>query len=112
MVLIASSARGQSFEAAQPAGKEHNALLEVPYGVAGEVAATARDFATFRDKQWEILTFAQIGAGAADTETSLYNFRHCPTCQEIGDSRFIIGVHPDAHKYIIAGLVEIAAEAV
>lgn len=110
--LIAWSARAQSFEPAQPSGKEHSGLFAIPRGVSGEVAATARDFVTFRDKQWEVLTIAQIGAASADAETTLYNFRYCATCQEVGVSRLILGSRPDAHKYIVAGLVEITTEAV
>jgi hypothetical protein len=83
-----------------------------PEGGRYTIQNRARDFATFRDKQWEILTFAQIGAATADAETSLYNIRHDPTIREIGISRFIIGSRPDAHKYIVAGLVEITSEAV
>ena len=99
-------------ELTQAAGKEHGALVAIPLGLAGEVAATARDFATLHDKQWEILTFAQIGAASADAETSLYNLRHCASCQEIGTTRFVVGSRPDAHKYIVAGFVEITLEAV
>ena len=102
----------ERIEPAQSAGKTHGVLVAIPLGVAGEVAATARDFATFHDKQWTILTFAQIGAATADAQTSLYNLRHCPTCREVGASRFVVGSSPDAHKYAIAGLVEITVEAV
>jgi hypothetical protein len=108
--LITASARAQQFEPAHPAGKEHDALLAIPRGVAGEIAATARDFATFHDKQWQVLTFAQIAAGSADAETTHYNFRHSPTLREIGVSRFVVGSRPDAHKYIVAGLIEITVE--
>lgn len=109
--VLASSACAQQFEAAHPAGREHAGFYAVPRGIAGEVAATARDFATFRDKQWEILTLAQIGAASADAETSLYNIRNDPSVHEIGVSRYFIGSRPDAHKYILAGLVEITVEA-
>lgn len=109
--LFASSAAAQDFVAAQPSGREHGGLFAFPRGVAGEVAATVKDFATFRDKQWEILTLAQIGAASADAETSLYNIRNDPTVHEIGVSRYFIGSRPDAHKYILAGLVEITVEA-
>jgi len=111
VLLFASSAAAQRFEAPRASGREHGGLFAVPRGVAGEVAKTARDFATFRDKQWEILTFAQIGAASADAETSLYNLRNDPSIREIGVSRFLIGSRPDAHKYIAAGLVEIMVEA-
>ena len=109
--LFASSAAAQHFEGVQPSGRKRGGLFAAPRGVAGEVAATARDFATFRDKQWEILTFAQIGAATADAQTSLYNIRNDPSIREIGVSRFFIGSRPDAHKYIVAGLVEITLEA-
>jgi hypothetical protein len=81
--LFASSATAQHFEAAQPSGREHGGFFAVPRGVAGEVAATVRDFATFRDKQWEILTLAQIGAASADAETSLYNMRNDPSMKSV-----------------------------
>lgn len=109
MFLITSTAKAQRFETARPAGKEHGSI---PRGVVTEIAASARDFATFRDPQWEILTIAQIGAASADAETSLYNLRHSPSIREVGPSRFVIGAHPDAHKYIIAGIIEITVAAV
>ncbi len=112
VLLIATNAGAQQFVPAQPSGKEHSGLFAIPHGVAGEIAATAHDFATFRDKQWEILTIAQIGAASADAETSLYNFSRCADCREVGFSRYFLGSRPDAHKYIVAGLVEITAEAV
>lgn len=110
--LVVPGAGGQNFSAVQPSGKESGGLLAVPRGIAGEVGASARDFATFRDKQWEILTLAQIAAASADAETSLHNFRQDPTMREVGISRFIIGSRPDAHKYLVAGLVEITVESV
>jgi hypothetical protein len=81
-------------------------------GFAHEVKATARDFVTFRDPQWSALTMAQIGAAAADEVTTLNNFRICATCMEIGPSRFFVGQRPDAHKFIVAGVIEIGVEAV
>src|SRR5580692_5992136 len=111
LFLLASCASGQRFESSQPAGREHSGVMAVPRGMAGELTATVRDFATFRDKEWEILTFAQIAAGAADAETSLYNLRNDSSSREIGVTRFFIGSRPDAHKYILAGLVEITLEA-
>jgi hypothetical protein len=111
MFLAVSSAKAQHFEAARWAGKKHGAILAIPRGVGGELGATARDFATFHDPQWEILTIAQIGAATADAETSLYNLRHAPSMREIGISRYVIGTRPDAHKYIIAGIIEITVEA-
>jgi hypothetical protein len=112
MFLLVSSAKAQHFEATHWAGKKHGAILAIPRGVGGELAVTARDFATFRDAQWEILTIAQIGAATADAETSLYNLRHSPSMREIGISRYVIGTRPDAHKYIIAGIIETTVEAV
>jgi len=59
-----------------------------------------------------LLTLAQIAASTADAQTSLANLRRCPNCLETGSSRLVVGAHPDAHKYIIAGIVEIGIEAV
>jgi hypothetical protein len=112
MFLVVSSAKAQHFEATHWAGKKHGAILAIPRGVAEELAASARDFATFRDPQWEILTIVQIGAATADAETSLYNLRRSPSIREIGISRYVIGTRPDAHKYVIAGIIEITVEAV
>jgi hypothetical protein len=95
-----------------PAGRVPNTFLSKPQGVAREVAATARDFATFRDPQWSVLTLGQIGAGTADMVTSLDNLHNCPSCREVGVSRFFVGTHPDTHKYIVGGLLEIGVEAV
>ena len=111
-LLIGPSAHAQQIEKVQPAGKVRSVFLAKPIALADEVAATARDFAMFRDKQWSILTIAQIGAATADAQTSLNNLRNCPSCGEAGVSRFFVGVHPDAHKYIVAGIVEIGVEAV
>jgi hypothetical protein len=97
---------------ARPAGMGANMFLSKPQGVAHEVAVTARDFATFRDPQWSVLTLGQIGAGTVDMVTSLNNLHSCPSCKEIGVSRFFVGAHPDAHKYIVGGILEIGIEAV
>jgi hypothetical protein len=111
-LLVAPIARAQQLEIVQPAGTGGNELLSKPIGVAREVAATARDFVTLRDSQWSGLTMAQIGAASADAVTSLNNFHSCPSCLETGVSRFFVGQHPDAHKYIIGGAIEIGVEAV
>ena len=66
----------------------------------------------FRDPQWSILTIGQIGAASADAVTSLNNLHTCPSCSETGVSRSFVGQHPDAHKYIIGGAIEIGVEAV
>lgn len=112
VLLIAASAGAQQFEPAQLAGRGNGVFFAVPFGVAREVAGTAQDLATSRDRQWQFLTFAQIGASTADVQTTMYNFHHCPSCQEIGVSRFIVGRHPDMHKYVVSGVIEIAAEVV
>ncbi len=112
VLFFTSSAPAQTLEKVQPSGKVRHALLAKPVGLAKEVAATARDLVTFRDKRWSVLTLAQIGAAAADAKTSLNNLHDCATCEEKGISRFFVGQHPDAHKYIIAGAVEIGVEAV
>ncbi len=66
----------------------------------------------FRDPQWSVLTIGQIGASSADAVTSLNNLHSCPSCLEIGVSRFFVGQHPDAHKYVVGGAIEIGVEAV
>ena len=81
-------------------------------GLAAETGAAARDLVTFRDPGWSLLTIAQIAAASADAETSLNVFHRCRTCVEAGTSRLVVGIHPDLHKYAIAGLVEISVEAV
>jgi hypothetical protein len=111
-LLVSPIAYAQQIEKVQPAGTARNELLSKPIGVAREVAATARDFATFRDPQWSALIIAQIGAASADAVTSLNNLHSCPSCSETGVSRFFVGAHPDAHKYIIGGAIEIGVEAV
>lgn len=111
-LLIGPGVHAQQVEKVQPAGRARNPRLAKPIGLAEEVAAIARDFATFRDKQWSILTLAQIGAAAADAQTSLNNLHNCLSCSEVGVTRFFVGAHPDAHKYIVAGIIEIGVEAV
>jgi hypothetical protein len=110
--LLSPIACAQQIEKVQPAGTVRNELLSKPIGVAREVAATARDFVTFRDPQWSVLTLGQIGAASADAITSLNNLHSCPSCSETGVSRLFVGQHPDAHKYIIGGAIEIGIEAV
>jgi hypothetical protein len=97
---------------AVPAAKEPNLLISKARALAFETGATARDLETFRDPGWEGLTILQIGAATIDAKTSLDNFRRYPTQDEIGVSRLVVGRHPDAHKYLIAGLIEISIEAV
>jgi len=97
---------------AEPRAKVRNVILSAPAGIAREVHAAARDFASFRDPAWSALTFMQIGAASADLATSLDNLHSCPTCVETGVSRLFVGQHPDAHKYIIGGIFEIGMEAV
>ncbi len=111
-LLLSPIAQSQQIEKIQPSTAVRNALLSKPVGVARELRATARDFVTFRDPQWSVLTFAQIGAASADAVTSLNNLHTCPGCYENGLSTFLGGQRPDAHKYIIAGVIEISIEAV
>ena len=111
-VLHPPFARCQQIEKANPPVPPRSELLSKPLGFAREVKATARDFATFRDPQWSALTIAQIGAATADEVTTLNNLRICPTCTEIGPSRLFVGQRPDAHKFIVAGVLEIGVEAV
>lgn len=105
-------AQSQQIEKVQPVAAVRNVIASKPMGVAREVAATSRDFVMFRDPQWSVLTIGQIGAASADAVTSLNNLDTCPSCSETGMSRFFVGQHPDAHKYIIGGAIEIGVEAV
>ena len=111
-LLLASIAHAQEIEKPKPAGTAHHGIFRAPLAIADQVAITGRDFATFRDPQWSVLTLAQIGAGTADTVTSLNYIHTCHRCVEIGPSRFLVGQHPDAHKFYIAGAVEVTVEAV
>lgn len=111
-LLAASGARAQELEKVQPAGNVRIALIAVPLGVARQYRLSARDLVTFRDPQWSVLTIAQIGAATADAVTSLNNLNHCTGCEETGASRLFVGRHPDLHKYLIAGIIEVSAEAV
>ena len=110
--LATSSLGAQEFVGSQPATKDSGALEIVAGGLATETGAAARDLVTFRDRKWTLLTVAQIGAATADAETTLYNFHRCPACVEKGIARLVVGRRPDAHKYAIAGLIEIRVEAV
>jgi hypothetical protein len=112
MIVAGPGASPLPVESVHPAGIVTNIILSKLFGIAREVGSAARDFATFRDPQWSALTIAQIGAGTADMVTSLNNLHSCPSCVEVGPSRFFIGEHPDAHKYIIGGILEIGIEAV
>jgi hypothetical protein len=111
-LLLASIAHSQEIEKPKPAGTAHHGVLGVPLAVAGQVAIAGRDFATFRDPQWSVLTLAEIGAGTADAVTSLNYMHMCHHCVEIGPSRIFVGQHPDAHKYFIAGAIEITVQAI
>ena len=112
VLLYSPISRSQQIERVQPPAPPPSELISKPLGFAREVRAAARDFVTFRDPQWSALTIAQIGAATADEVTTLNNFRICSTCAEIGPSRFFVGQRPDAHKFIIAGVLEIGIEAV
>jgi hypothetical protein len=111
-ILIVANARAQEFVRSKPAGRQDNVFVAVSTGLAVETRATARDLVTFRDRNWSLLTLAQIAASTADAQTSLHNFHICTACEETGISRFVVGRRPDAHKYIVAGFVEIGVEAV
>jgi hypothetical protein len=112
MIVVVAGASPLPVESVHPAGIVTNMFLSKPVGIAREVRSAARDFATFRDPQWSVLTIGQIGAGTADMVTSLNNLHSCSSCQEVGPARFFIGAHPDAHKYIVGGILEIGIEAV
>ena len=110
--VLSQVASAQQIDKVQPAGTARIELLSTPIKVAREVAVTARDFVTIRDPPWTILTAGQIGAASADAATSLNNLHNCPSCSETGVSRFFVGRHPDTHKYLIGGAIEISVEAV
>ena len=111
-LLLSPAASAQQIEKVQPVSAVREAILSKSRGIARETAATSRDLVMFRDPQWSALTIAQIGAASADAVTSLNNLHSCKSCFETGVSRFVVGQHPDAHKYIIAGAIEIGVEAV
>jgi hypothetical protein len=113
IALLATQAAGaQDLDLPHPAGRQNNRFVSIAGGLAAQTRSTARDLATFRDPNWTVLTLAQIAAAGADTKTTLDNFHRCPGCFESGYSRYFIGNRPDAHKYILAGIVEIGVEAV
>ena len=95
-----------------PTATSKGFLLPRLRGLASEAKATARDFVSFPDPKWKALTGAQIAAATADAHTSLQSLHRCSYYQEVGSTKFVIGTHPDRHKYPLAGLVEVSAEAV
>jgi hypothetical protein len=111
VLSVAVAAHAQGVEKVQPAGAVRSAVVAVPRAIAREYKFSVTDFATFRDPHWSVLTLAQIGAASADAVTSVNNLNHCH-CMETGPSRIFIGEHPDLHKYLIAGFIEVSAEAV
>jgi hypothetical protein len=111
-LLVTTSVSAQEFVRSQPAGRDANVIPAESGGLVAETRATVRDLVTFRDQRWTLLTIAQIAASTADAETSLHNFHRCPTCLETGISKLVVGRRPGAHKYVIAGFVEIGVEAV
>jgi hypothetical protein len=112
LLVFAASVGAQDFVRIQPAGRDSNVFAAATEGLAAETGAAARDLVTFRDPGWSLLTIAQIASASADVKTSLDVFHRCRTCVEAGISRLVVGIHPDLHKYAIAGLVEIGVEAV
>jgi len=110
-LIVNRSVYAQNFVASQPTEKHPSAIAALSSGLAGEGRATVHELVTFRDPRWTMLTIAQIAVSSADVATSLHNFHRCPTCIETGISRIVVGRRPDAHKYIIAGIVELGVEA-
>jgi|SRR5580704_4451719 hypothetical protein len=110
--LLSTNVHSQQNEKVQPADSFRKELVSRPLGIVRQVRATARDFIMFRDPQWSVLTIGQIGAASADAVTSLNNLHACASCSENGVSAIFVGQHPDAHKYVIAGAIEIGVEAV
>lgn len=112
VLLFCPIVRSQQTENVPILADVRNVILSKPLAVTREVASASKAFARFRDPQWSALTIAQIGAASADAATSLNNFQRCPACLETGFSKYFVGEHPDAHKYVLAGAMEIGAEAV
>jgi hypothetical protein len=110
--LATFSVGAQEFARSRPARRASSEFGAIAGGLVTETGAAARDLVTLHDPKWTFLTIAQIGAATADAETSLHNFHRCPTCVEKGIARLVVGGRPDAHKYIVAGLIEISVEAV
>ncbi len=110
--LATFSVGAQEFARSRPARRASSEFGAIAGGLVTETGAAARDLVTLHDPKWAFLTIAQIGAATADAETSLHNFHRCPTCVEKGIARLVVGGRPDAHKYIVAGLIEISVEAV
>jgi hypothetical protein len=111
-LLSTVSVNAQEFDRNPPSGKDSRVITIFTSGLAAETRAAARDLVTFRDREWSVLTIAQVAAATVDAETSLHNFHRCPVCTETGISRVVVGRRPDIHKYAIAGLVEIGVEAI
>ena len=111
-ILFSSIVQSQQMENARRVRTFTGSFVSKPILVIREISWTARDFVTFRDPGWSGLTLAQIGAASADAVTSLNNLHDCANCYESGPSRIFIGRHPDAHKYIVGGAIEIGMEAV
>src|SRR5579871_1118058 len=112
ILLLAPATRAQEVRKAQPAGSTQRPLIRLPRAVAREFTLSARDLAIFRDPQWSALTLSQIGAPTADVVTSMNSLNRCSDCTETGPSHIFVGAHPDLHKYVIAGIIEISTEAV
>jgi len=110
--LTTSAVGAQEFARSRPARRASSEFGAIAGGLVAETGGAARDLVTLHDPKWAFLTIAQIGAATADAETSLHNFHRCPTCVEKGIARLVVGGRPDAHKYIVAGLIEISVEAV
>ncbi len=112
LFAVPTAHSGEIYERVAPARSKQSFPTSIPFALAFEAKETVRDLATFKDPAWEALTIAQIAASLADAKTSLVVFRHHPTSGEVGISRFVVGVRPDVHKYVIAGVMEIAVEAI
>jgi hypothetical protein len=103
---------GELYERVLPAGSTQTKALRIPLRLAEESRDTVRELISFRDPGWDALTAAQVAASLADARTSLTVFERKPNFGEVGVSRYVVGVHPDAHKYILAGAIEIGVEAI
>lgn len=112
ILIIAPKLHAQDYVKSQAAGKDSNVLASLSRELVAENGSDRPGPGDLSRSEMPLLTIAEIAAATADAKTSLYNLHQCATCSEIGISRFVVGRRPDAHKYAVVGIIEIAVEAV
>ena len=95
-----------------PTGKYGNVFVSVVDGVLVETGSTAKDLITFKRPEMDLLTGIHIAAAIGDEITSLRNLHNDPYEQQTGLPRYLVGRRPDAHKYILAGIIEVGVTAI